>query len=321
VNAPIIRVHDVAYPRLRAPDLDVMERFLIDFGLVRAARTEHALYMRGAGSQHHVHVTERGEPAAMIGVAFVAADARDLDRLVTSPGASTVHDVDEPGGGRRVTLTDPNGFRVEVVHGMASLPTRPPASLPLNLGARIERERTLKRTAPGPARIRRFGHLGINTPDVDGTFAWYAHHLGLLKSDAVAVGGTEFVRFCRCDRGTEVTDHHTLLVAHAHSNRPSFNHGAWEVCDLDDIWLGNEVLARHNHRHHWGVGRHTLGAQIFDYWRDPWGLVHEHYTDGDLIDASHRVAVHGPEHAGSQWGPEMPADFGQPLDPQAETGA
>ena len=155
--------------------------------------------------------------------------------------------------------------------------------------------------------------LGINTPALEATFAWYHRHFGLLRSDGVALGETEFARFCRCDRGTRVTDHHTLLLAPAAAGDARLNHAAWEVCDLDDIWLGNEVLAARGHRHHWGVGRHTLGSQIFDYWRDPWGNIHEHFTDGDLIDASHRPGVHGPELAGSQWGPQMPPDFGQPL--------
>jgi catechol 2,3-dioxygenase-like lactoylglutathione lyase family enzyme len=312
VSDPVVRVHDVLYPRLRAPDLDRMEAFLVDFGLVRAARTERALYMRGAGTGPYVHVTEVGSPAGLVGFAFLAADAGDLARLARRPGASAVHAVDAPGGGTCVTITDPNGFVVEVVHGVTTRPDAAPASLPLNLGTRVERARAPKRTAPGPARIRRFGHLGINTPHVAETAAWYRRHLGLQMSDAVAFAGTEVVQFHRCDRGTDVTDHHTLLIAQSQSERPSLNHGAWEVCDLDDIWLGNEALARQGHRHHWGVGRHMLGSQIFDYWRDPWGLIHEHFTDGDLIDVSHHARVHGPEGAGSQWGPQMPPDFGQP---------
>ena len=97
------------------------------------------------------------------------------------------------------------------------------------------------------------------------------------------------------------------------SERPSLNHCAFEVCDLDDVWLGHEALAAKGYRHHWGIGRHTLGSQIFDYWRDPWGHVHEHFTDGDLLDASHPTGVCEPAGAGSQWGPEIPTDFGQPL--------
>ena len=316
MSDPIMSVHDVVYPRLRAPDLDRMEEFLVHFGLERAARTKRALYMRGAGTHHHVHVTELGEPG-LIGFAFLAKDRRDLERLAHCPGASQVHEVDEPGAARRVTLTDPNGFVVEVVHGIETAPRARPGSLPLNLGARVERERVAKRTSRGPSRLLRLGHLGINTPDIDGTFDWYHRHFGLLKSDVVALGGTEFVQFCRCDRGPAVTDHHTFLIARARSDRPTFNHAAWEVCDLDDIWLGHEVLAQNGHHHHWGIGRHTLGSQIFDYWRDPWGHIHEHFTDGDLLDASYQAGVYGPEGAGSQWGPEIPADFGQPLDEPA----
>ena len=57
-----IKVRDLAYARLRSPDLDAQEEFLSAFGMVRAARTATALYMRGTDPVHHIHVTERGEP-------------------------------------------------------------------------------------------------------------------------------------------------------------------------------------------------------------------------------------------------------------------
>jgi catechol 2,3-dioxygenase-like lactoylglutathione lyase family enzyme len=320
MSEPIIKIRDIAYPRLRVPDLDRMERYLVDFGMTRAARTPEALYMTGADpGGHPLHVTERGEPAGLVGFALLANDARDLDRLAACEGASAVHDVDEPGGGQRVTLTDPHGFVVEVVHRMDTATADVAASLPLNLGKRVERQRVVKRIPHRASCIRRFGHLGINTPDVNGAFDWYHRRFGFLKSDVVGIGGMALAQFCRCDRGLAPTDHHTLLFALAPSGRPSLNHASWEVCDLDDIWTGHERLAAQSHRHHWGIGRHTLGSQIFDYWRDPWGLVHEHFTDGDLLDASHEPGVHEPDAAGSQWGPQMPPDFGQP-DKQASAG-
>ena len=48
------------YGRLQAPDLDLEEEFLTAFGMVRAARTPTALYMRGTDPAHHIHVTEKG---------------------------------------------------------------------------------------------------------------------------------------------------------------------------------------------------------------------------------------------------------------------
>ncbi len=115
----MIKVADVAYGRLQAPDLDRMEAFLTVFGLVRAERTSTALYMRGTDPEHHIHVTKRGEPR-FLGIAFHAEDGDDLERLSRLEGATPVETIDAPGGGRRVRLTDPNGIAIEVVHGIAS---------------------------------------------------------------------------------------------------------------------------------------------------------------------------------------------------------
>ena len=39
----MIAIEDIAFVRYAAPDLELMERFLLDFGMHRAARTEAAL--------------------------------------------------------------------------------------------------------------------------------------------------------------------------------------------------------------------------------------------------------------------------------------
>ena len=87
----LIKVTDMAYGRLRAPDLDVMEEFLTRFGMTRAERTPTALYMRGTDPAHHIHVTEKGEPK-FVGFAYYAASEDDLKRLAKAPGASGVED-------------------------------------------------------------------------------------------------------------------------------------------------------------------------------------------------------------------------------------
>src|SRR3954447_642531 len=69
---PVIKAVDLAYGRLRSPDLDKQEEFLTAFGMVRADRTKNALYMRGTDPAHHLHVTELGEPK-FVGIAFHAA--------------------------------------------------------------------------------------------------------------------------------------------------------------------------------------------------------------------------------------------------------
>ncbi len=68
----MIKVKDLAFGRLRSPDLDQAEEFLTHFGMMRAARTPKALYMRGTDAGHHLHVTELGAPG-FVGLAYYAA--------------------------------------------------------------------------------------------------------------------------------------------------------------------------------------------------------------------------------------------------------
>src|SRR6476661_7818564 len=129
----LIKVTDLAYGRLRAPDLDAAEEFLTSFGMVRSARTNTALYMRGTDAPHHLHVTEKGDPG-FVGIAYYAASLDDLKKVAKAPGASAVEDIDEPGGGKRVRLKEPNGYQIEVVHSIATLPPIPARRQKLNSG-------------------------------------------------------------------------------------------------------------------------------------------------------------------------------------------
>ncbi len=308
MTEPIIRVSDVAFPRFQAPDLDVMQTFLLDFGMHVAARTERALYMRGTDPLHHVHVTHLGEPA-FLGLAFLAASRADLVTLAAAVGG-TVEPLDEPGGGEVVRLRDPDGRQVDVVHGIAAvdhLAVRPHP--PLNTGNERLRVGTLQRVAPGPSQVKRCGHAAIKTADLGTLWPWYHRHLGMLVSDDFYIEepGRPLGRFARCDRGALPADHHTLLFLEM--GEAKLGHVAWEVADFDDLMVGHDHLVNAGIRHYWGVGRHVLGGQIFDYWKDPIGFTVEHWTDSDLLDASVPAGTHHLMAAGNQWGPPPPADL------------
>ena len=84
---PVIKVADLAYGRLRSPDLDKQEEFLTAFGMVRADRTKTALYMRGTDAPHHLHVTELGEPK-YVGIALHAASS---DAVTPRPKGNSMY--------------------------------------------------------------------------------------------------------------------------------------------------------------------------------------------------------------------------------------
>ena len=112
-----IKAAEFAFPRMEAPDLDEMEEFLTHFGLIRAERTPDSLYMRGVDGHHHLHAVHKGG-TKFIGFAYHAASEDDLKRLAKLPGASGIETLNEPGGGKRVRLKEPNGYQIEVIHGM-----------------------------------------------------------------------------------------------------------------------------------------------------------------------------------------------------------
>ena len=110
-----------------SPDLDLQAEFLDNFGWSPSAKTGNAIYYRGTDPVHHLHITEKGEPK-FVGIAYHAASEDDLKTLAKVPGASGIENMDEPGGGKRVRLTEPNGYQIEVVWGMDKVPTDPGAA-------------------------------------------------------------------------------------------------------------------------------------------------------------------------------------------------
>ncbi|PYM27015.1 MAG: catechol 1,2-dioxygenase [Candidatus Rokuibacteriota bacterium] len=307
----LIKVKDLAYGRLRSPDLDAAEEFLTHFGMIRAARTPSALYMRGTDPGHHLHVTEKGDPA-FVGLAYYAASEDDLKRVAKAPGASGVESIDEPGGGRRVRLREPNGYQVEVVYGIEPLPPIPVPGQHMNSGLEpLRRAGDLMRLRPSPSPIKRMGHGVLGTPKVKETVQWFRETLGFICSDDVYAGDKSNVigSFNRCDRGDEYVDHHTFFCVH--NERAGLNHMSFEVPDVDAVFKDHEYLTRlGKYDHMWGVGRHLLGSQVYDYWADPWGRVHERWADTDRLNAkSGSNLLSAEEGFRSQWGENPPERF------------
>jgi catechol 2,3-dioxygenase-like lactoylglutathione lyase family enzyme len=301
----IVKVEDIAYARFRAPDLGEMRAFLEDFGLA-CFEAGGRLYGRGTDGTPFVHATEPGE-AGFAGLGFRAGSRDELDALAAHDGAA-VEVAGTPGGGYRVTLRDPDGFAIEVVAGQAwaeADPRSPDAAI--NTARERRRLRETVRCEPGPSRVFRLGHAVLHVADFARSEAWYKERLGLITSDQVEIQpGAAIGAFLRCDRGDTPTDHHTLFLLQAPGG-PGFNHAAFEVGGLDDLMRGHTFLKSRERRHAWGVGRHILGSQIFDYWKDPWGHELEHWTDGDLFTAADPPGVAGlAELMGAQWGPNFP---------------
>lgn len=325
-SEPLVRASALHHLVLESPDLDVAERFYGDFGLTPSARTDAALYLRSASSTHHVLKLVRGARGRLSSVAMSVESELDLRKLASLPEASPIDPVDEPGGGERVRLLAPGGLTIDAVLGIADIePLATRSSLPSNVTGEVARPGQPVRLPPAPSEILRLGHAALEVAQPAALVLWLMRTLGMIVSDYQHLdtdpSSTPIVSFMRCDRGATPTDHHTLAVALG--PQAGLAHVAFEVRDIDEIGRGAALLRARGNRHAWGIGRHILGSQLFDYWRAPDGIVAEHYCDGDVFDASAPTG-HLP-FCGSnlaQWGERPPLDFAlPPLSPAAVAGA
>jgi len=312
VASPVTKAWDLAYLRFAKPDLDEQAAFFRDFGFVIAEQTDDRLYVRGAGPSPYFIVVEKAPKAAYLGLGVEMKNHEDLEALAANDKL-TIDTADGPGGGERVRLTDPNGFTVDAVFNRtlqaeqamrkAQALNTPEEKVRINQGQR----------APlTPPDIARLGHVAVMTPDFETSMEWYKSRLGLISTDVLCLDdGTPALAFNRFDRGEHPADHHSIVLGTYPVK--GYEHSAFEVHDLDAVGLGQQVLRQKGHKHEWGIGRHILGSQVFDYWSDQDGFKFEHYADGDVYTSDYETGYHPLSTQGLyQWGQDFPTTFTKP---------
>jgi catechol 2,3-dioxygenase-like lactoylglutathione lyase family enzyme len=309
---PTIKVTDLAWLEFAKPDLGRAETFAAYFGFTVANREPDALYLRGSLPGTPCLVIRKGARTRFVGPTFKAADAADLHTLAWETNRR-VEPLTGATEGSIVRLHDPSGFAVGVVQtkqDLPALPEQPPHTM--NFGTDHRRINAAQRPPTEPAQVQRLGHVVLATPHFLRSLNWYLHTLGMIVSDFQYVPGQRergpALAFIRCDRGTVPADHHTLALHLAPA--AAYSHSAYQVSDLDAVAAGGEYLLRRGYQRAWGIGRHVLGSQIFDYWRDPDKLTVEHFTDGDLFDNTVDPGWAPLTTSGlSQWGPRATRKF------------
>lgn len=300
--AALHKASKLAFLRFEKPDLAESERFWHDFGLAPVKWAGDELVMRTAGTSPAALVATKGPKPRFVGAAFEVPSDADFGLLKREHGAKDIPNDKIPGGGRGVELRDPDGNAVWLIADwgkLAPLPTREPIHPNMNTLVRSTRVNATVRAPLETAGVGRLGHFVLQTTDFAVMADWYMRHLGIIPTDVqYLVNGEPLLAFFRLNLGQTPADHHTVVIASGLENR--YEHSAWEVVDLDALGQGQQVLLAQGHRHMWGIGRHLLGSQLFDYWYDPDGFEFEHYTDGDVFTENHETH-YVPFSKGSIW--------------------
>ena len=310
---PTVRVHDLAIIEFGGPDADKAWRFFTKFGLSGTRDVQGNLLFSAEAGAPVCLIYRRAKKAVFIGPTFAVHSRDELAALHVAAGATAPGPLALPGTPTGVELSDPNGVSVKVAvfDDWRPLPDCGAPGL-VNRGSNRPRVNAPIRPARSPSRVLRLGHMVLGTPEWERTARFYIDTFGLIPSDVQALpDGRPAVAFLRCDRGGDPADHHTFVVGRLPFL--DFEHAAFEVPDLDAVGMGAEILKDNGFRRAWGIGRHILGSQIFDYWFGPDGRKFEHFADGDLFDAAKPTRYHAMSAAGlSAWGPPVPSAFLRP---------
>lgn len=282
MNSPwIAALRSVA---LNVPDLPRAEDFYTRvWQLTVAARTDGAVYLRGSGADHHLlslhaggpvpqirHVTLRARSApALEAVAQAAIAAGGSVQQAAAPSS-------DPAGGTALTLRDPDGRLLQVVHGDA-----------LHADTSAARDRPL-----------RLAHVVLNSHDVAATQRFFEQALGFKLADR-----TRIMAFLNCN-----ADHHSIALGD--TDNDALNHIAFLMPDLDAVMRGGGRMKDAGHAIEWGPGRHGPGDNAFNYFIDPFGVVIEYTAEVEQIDDSYRIGSPDdwtwPPGRVDQWGISAP---------------
>ncbi|KAI3572671.1 Glyoxalase/Bleomycin resistance protein/Dihydroxybiphenyl dioxygenase [Fusarium oxysporum f. sp. albedinis] len=312
-----IRTTKLVHMRYQHPDLESIRAFLQDFGMSTAREIEDRIWFQGYGVDQYVYYAQKG-PKQFLGGTFEVETYDDLVKASKLEGASRIQSLfDAPGGGSLVTAYDPEGMPINFIHGQE--PARPgkmPERLIVNFENEKPRRRRFQRFEEGPAAVHKLGHYGLCVQDFNKQLDWYTRNFNFVPTDLLYVQGEgnvkrEVALFAHIDRGDHYVDHHTIFLTTIQPGQESHvHHCSFEVHDFDTQKLGHQWLAQKGYKSVWGVGRHILGSQIFDYWWDTTGFMIEHYADGDLVNKDTPLSL---LPAGNEslavWGPEVPDKF------------
>lgn len=320
-----VQLARLAHVYFEHANLEQFEEFASDFGMTIAKKEKGKIYFRGYGKDQYIYVASKVDEGKsnFKGPAFVAGSRAEFEKAKALPGAQVKSLEDAPGGGEIVSFSRADDTFFHVVYGQAerevdtsSIPSAThEESGPANKPFEKPRKGRFQRFHDGPALIHKLGHFGYVHRNFDEELRWYTANFNFVPSDILHhwdFSNVDVMTFMHLDLGKDYSDHHVFFLQRAppECEKTYVHHSSYEVDDFDTQLIGHQWLAKKGWKSVWGVGRHVLGSQIFDYWQDPSGFKIEHYCDGDLVNNETPLKrdVVGPL---SIWGPELPKDFGE----------
>lgn len=293
-------IHSISHFGIEMPDVDAMESFLDKFGLC-PVKSGDQLEVRSTTGDHVWAKILPGAGKKLVYMSF-GCFAEDYDAIRQQVADAGVAFIDPPAGGddEGFWFADPDGVALQVKIGPNLSPDakRPTASLEVPAGVQGAAYRSSVPKA-GPTRL---AHMALFVSNLDKSLDFYMRTLGVYLADRSA----DVIAFTY---GRHGCDHH--LVAMVQSEGGGLHHCSWEVNDVEHLGLISEQTRMAGHSNQWGIGRHVLGSNWFNYIEAPGGGWWEASFNIDYIPKGFEwdTKDHPVEDSFYLWGPDLPSNF------------
>ncbi len=261
-----------------APDMANAKRFFADWGLKKIKDNRGgAVFATEIGSQVVVkqatakRLPETPNPGGHFReVIWGVATKRDLQGIAKELGPDHDLTIDEDG---TIHTTDPNGIGIgfRVWRHKKRVRVRDTQFNTAGDHPRIDR--------PSPiyerARPLRMGHVVFLAADLKAGERFYTKRLGFRLTDRYSAGRAVFLR---CSPENE---HHNLFFLNTHGAKTEFQHVAFEVRDIHEVFGGGIHMKQLGWPTEVGPGRHPVSSAYFWYFENPCGGAVEYYSDSD----------------------------------------
>lgn len=291
-------IQQMAHAELRVDDLQAALEFHTEvLGLVELAREGDAVHL-GCGLDDNVDVVLTPGGTGVKTVALDVTSGEDLDRYEQRLGelgvATSRRTGGVPGVERSLAFQAPSGHAFELVV--------------------LEQGRGYTQNWKGGAKRGRgagptdLDHISLATTDVRALVEFLKAGLDFHVSDVVEPApGFWAAAWTRTGEY-----HHDVAIVASRAPEATLHHIAWTMESMDHIKQGLDLLAIHGHMVEIGPGRHSIGSNLYAYFRGPGGNRHEFSAEMPRVtnrELEPRVWTELIPQGFSAWGHQPPEDF------------
>ncbi|MDG2087678.1 MAG: VOC family protein [Arenicellaceae bacterium] len=254
-------------------DLPLCHRFLSDWGVIETeSNSRGSIWETPIGQKIFLrqYDGDSGVPGLQE-IIWGVGDLAALGEIAEDLGKDLELSLDSDG---TIHTKDPNGFGV----GFSAFTPKEIQSQPQPVNSPGRRERVgepgtnCKRATP-----LRLGHVVFQTPFVEAAEKFYRDRLGFWLTDRYP-GKAAFLR-CAAR-----SDHHNIAFFRTNVTEPHFEHAAFEVCDIHEVFGGGLYIKDKGWQTQFGPGRHATSCAYFWYFQNPCGGNIEYFADNDFAD-------------------------------------